>query len=50
MPETLNKEGQWSRSFLKRIIEEYEMPDAKGYLKPYSGIALWYLKKRAGEQ
>lgn len=46
----MKREGQWSRSFLKRIIEEYEKPDAKGYLKPYSGIALWYLKKRVGEQ
>lgn len=45
----MKKEGQWNRSFLKRILEEYEKPDPQGHLKPYSGIALWYLKKRVGE-
>ena len=31
------------------ILKEYEEPDESGYLKPYSGIAIWYLKKKLGE-
>lgn len=42
----LQEEGNWNNALLKRILKEYEEPDSEGKLKPYSGIAVWYLKKR----
>lgn len=41
--------GQWNKTLLKKILKEYEEPDEQGYLREYSGIAIWYLKKRIGE-
>ena len=45
----MKERGQWTKPFLRKILKEYEEPDELGYLKPYSGIAIWYLKKRLGE-
>lgn len=42
----MKQRGQWNKAFLQRILKEYEEPDESGHLKPYSGIAIWYLKKR----
>ena len=43
---TMKSQGCWSRRLLQRMLEEYEQPDAEGKLKPYSGIAVEYLKTR----
>lgn len=43
---TMKSQGCWSRRVLQRMLEEYEQPDAEGKLKPYSGIAVEYLKTR----
>lgn len=43
---TIQKNGVWKQSILEKMLQEYEEPDGQGYLKPYSGIAIWYLKKR----
>lgn len=45
----MKERGQWTKTFLRKILKEYEEPDESGYLKPYSGIAIWYLKKKLGE-
>ena len=45
----MKERGQWTKPFLKKILKEYEEPNESGYLKPYSGIAIWYLKKRLGK-
>jgi len=42
----MKEKGQWSRTLLQKVLKEYEERDKEGYLKPYSGIAIWYLKKR----
>lgn len=42
----MKEKGQWSRTLLQKVLKEYEERDKDGYLKPYSGIAIWYLKKR----
>lgn len=42
----MKERGQWSRALLQKVLKEYEERDKEGYLKPYSGIAIWYLKKR----
>lgn len=40
------KQGLWTKSMLQRMLIEYEYPDADGKLKPYSGIAVSYLKAK----
>lgn len=45
----MKKNGMWSKSMLRKILKEYEMPDEQGRLKPYSGIVLWYLEKRLNQ-
>ena len=39
------REGNWTAKDIKRMIQEYETPDANGRKKPYAGIVIWYLKK-----
>lgn len=41
--------GQWNKTLLKKVLKEYEEPDEQGRLREYSGIAIWYLKKRIGD-
>ncbi|MEY8410427.1 hypothetical protein AALB51_04165 [Lachnospiraceae bacterium 62-26] len=45
----MKKNGMWSKSMLRKVLKEYEMPDEQGRLKPYSGIVLWYLEKRLNQ-
>ncbi|WP_411679609.1 retron system putative HNH endonuclease [Clostridium thailandense] len=42
----LKPASKWNREFLKKIIRRYEAPDANGKFEPYSGIILYYLKKK----
>lgn len=39
------REGNWTEKDIKKLIHEYEQPDADGQKKPYAGIVIWYLKK-----
>lgn len=41
--------GLYRKALLKKILKEYEEPDEQGHLREYSGIAIWYLKKKIGE-
>lgn len=45
----MKAKGQWNKTLLKKILKEYEEPDEQGQIREYSGIAIWYLKKRIGE-
>ena len=45
----MKKNGMWSKSMLRKVLKEYEMPDEQGRLKPYSGIVLWYVEKRLNQ-
>ena len=45
----MKAKGQWNKTLLKKILKEYEEPNEQGQLREYSGIAIWYLKKRIGE-
>ena len=40
------KKGTWSKALLEKFLQRYEQPDKEGKLIPYSGIAIWYLRKR----
>lgn len=40
------KTGNWSSAILQKYLCFYENKDKTGKLRPYSGIAIWYLKKR----
>lgn len=40
------KKGIWNQTLLKKFLQQYEQPDKEGKLIPYSGIAIWYLRKR----
>ena len=40
------KEGIWEKNMLQRLLRRYEEKDAEGKYRPYSGIVIWYLKKR----
>lgn len=42
----LQKDGNWKKNVILRILKEYETPDEEGRLIPYSGIVVDYLKKR----
>ena len=42
----MQESGMWKKSMLERVLQEYEQVDEGGRLKPYSGIAVWYLEKR----
>lgn len=42
----LQRQGIWDRKVLKKMLEYYERPDSEGKMLPYSGIAIWYLKKK----
>lgn len=43
---SMQKKGLWTRRNLERILQMYESADEEGKLIPYSGIAIWYIKKR----
>ena len=43
-----NKSGAWRKSLLKRMLRVYESKDADGKYLEYSGIVIWYLRKRLG--
>lgn len=43
---TYQKKGIWNKALLEKFLQRYEQPDKEGKLIPYSGIAIWYLKKR----
>ena len=40
------KDGTWTQSLLKSEFQKYSTTNANGEKIPYSGIVLWYLKKR----
>lgn len=42
----LKPASKWNREFLEKIIRRYEAPDANGKFEPYSGIIIYYLKKK----
>lgn len=44
--ERMQRTGIYKQSVLEKILHEYEEPDEKGQLRPYSGIAIWYLEKK----
>lgn len=44
----LQKQGIWNKRILQQMLTYYESPNAEGELIPYSGIAIWYLKKKLG--
>lgn len=43
---SIQKERLWTRKNLERILKTYENKDGKGRYIPYSGIVIWYIKKR----
>ena len=43
---SMQKEGLWTRRNLERVLQMYENANAEGKYIPYSGIAIWYIKKR----
>lgn len=43
---SMQKKGLWKRKNLERVLQMYESADEEGKLIPYSGIAIWYIKKR----
>lgn len=45
----LQKQGIWNKKILQQMLTYYESPNAEGELIPYSGIAIWYLKKKLGK-
>lgn len=40
--------GNWDKKLLEQVLKLYENPDSEGRLIPYSGIAIYYLKKKMG--
>ncbi|WP_321404711.1 retron system putative HNH endonuclease [Maridesulfovibrio sp.] len=40
------KKGSWPREKILRKISEYETPGENGKLKSFSGVAIYYLKKK----
>ncbi|WP_343083989.1 retron system putative HNH endonuclease [Blautia producta] len=42
----LQKQGTWNKKLLQQMLMYYEKPDDQGRMIPYSGIAIWYLKKK----
>ena len=41
-----NKPGDWPKSSLEKLLNIYENKDKEGKYKEYSGIVIWYLKKK----
>lgn len=41
-----NKAGTWQASLLQHTLDLYEKKDKEGKYKEYSGIVIWYLKKK----
>ncbi|MCR5836179.1 MAG: TIGR02646 family protein [Lachnospiraceae bacterium] len=38
--------GQWNENMLKKVLNEYDTKDENGERKEYSGIILWYIKRK----
>lgn len=43
---TKGKSGTWSRTVLQKMLKSYENKDKEGKYREYSGIVIWYLKKK----
>lgn len=43
---TKGKPGTWSRTVLQKMLKSYENKDKEGKYREYSGIVIWYLKKK----
>ena len=43
-----NKPGNWRRSLLQKMLKAYENKDTNGKYIEYSGIVIWYLRKKLG--
>ena len=41
------KTGLWNDALLNKIRQEYLCKDSQGKYKPYIGILLWYINKKA---
>lgn len=41
-----NKPGDWPKSSLEKLLNIYGNKDKEGKYKEYSGIVIWYLKKK----
>lgn len=41
-----NKSGTWRKSLLQKMLKAYERKDANGKYIEYSGIVIWYLRKK----
>lgn len=40
------EKNKWRKAKLQEKLEEWSNPDAKGKLKPYCGIVIWYLQRK----
>ena len=43
-----NKPGNWRKSLLQKMLKAYENKDTNGKYIEYSGIVIWYLRKKLG--
>ena len=42
----LQEKGIWKESILEAMLKRYERTDSEGRYEPYSGIVIYYLKKK----
>lgn len=42
----LKSNKKWTKGNLRKLLETYKTPNAKGELKEYCGVAIYYLKKK----
>ena len=40
------KTGDWPQGNLRKMLKIYESKDKEGKYREYSGIVIWYLRKR----
>lgn len=41
-------QGDWRKPLLQKMLKAYESKDTDGKYIEYSGIVIWYLRKRLG--